>query len=555
LPTVASLLVNLGIRADGTVDAKQKLAGLKREAASAGDAAEQSEGKFSKFASLVEKGVAGAMKVAATAIASATAALTALVLAKTDTMDKTLELSTAVGVEVEELIRLQHAAKMSGLSGEGLEKGLKSLNKTMLELQSGGGGKAKQALEDLGISFEQLNELDGASSQIGLIGDRLKEIPLQAERSALAAQIFGKSAGPEMAMLLNEGSEGITKLMMETKGVFTTEDAQRAADFNDRIDELKDFVDGLTYGLVNDLLPILLEVADGVQMWLEANEGLIQQRLEQAIEFITFVIGDLLGELGAAIDLIGALSKALDGASESSSLFAKFLAGIWNAIREGMRPLQNLRTLAGEIAYLLENIGVISMKSADEFNDSIGNMEHAGGAGVDRLSGKFDGLRGSIHGVRQELFDMQQDVAETLFDMSSEEGQREQARLRARQERLAKSKGQRKSGGGSKKEKAPKVSKPELNTITVEQAIDRFMGGDIAATMASNIAAISSPSAAVADVKPSAVINYTDNSTTNVNVRQDIKSTDPGAAGNESAAAIKRMMKRSARAIPNEVVR
>lgn len=66
-------------------------------------------------------------------------------------------------------------------------------------------------------------------------------MPDGADKSALAMKVFGKS-GMELIPLLNEGSDGITKLTDRARelGLVFDEQAGRNADaFNDGLDELK----------------------------------------------------------------------------------------------------------------------------------------------------------------------------------------------------------------------------------------------------------------------------------------------------------------------------
>lgn len=64
--------------------------------------------------------------------------------------------------------------------------------------------------------------------------------------------VFGRSAGPELLQLLNQGSSGITALTTEAQrmgAVISTETAAQAGEFNDAIDRAKIAANGLYLGI------------------------------------------------------------------------------------------------------------------------------------------------------------------------------------------------------------------------------------------------------------------------------------------------------------------
>jgi hypothetical protein len=72
--------------------------------------------------------------------------------------------------------------------------------------------------------------------------------------------LFGKSAGPELLQLLNQGSGGITALTTEAQrmgAVISTETAAQAGEFNDAIDRAKIAANGLYLSIAKEVLPVL----------------------------------------------------------------------------------------------------------------------------------------------------------------------------------------------------------------------------------------------------------------------------------------------------------
>ncbi|HZO13599.1 MAG TPA: hypothetical protein VFB62_10075, partial [Polyangiaceae bacterium] len=251
--TLEELLIKIGAKSDEVKEAEKRVLALRQEAERLKGGAKSVEllrmemkqlkdeaqdtqarvaevdQRFDQFKSTVTT-VVGTITAVAAAITVAAKATFDFVNSNTAALDAIGEFSATVGIGVEELQRLQFAAQQSGVGQEKLGQALKFLNKNMLDLRSGGAEQMRQGLDMLGLG---LSDLEGKSrtQQIGLISDRLKGIADAADRSAIAARIFGEEAGPALASLLNEGSEGIEKLAASAEGIFTQEQIDAASNF------------------------------------------------------------------------------------------------------------------------------------------------------------------------------------------------------------------------------------------------------------------------------------------------------------------------------------
>jgi lambda family phage tail tape measure protein len=140
------------------------------------------------------------------------------------------DLAQSIGINVERLQELRYAAEQSGASADMLDDAIRTLNQRLGDVASEGGGAAAGAFERLQIAA--LNA-DGTIRNAGDVFDefvrKLESVGSEAEKAALASDLFGKQAGPRLVQLLSEGEAGIASLSKEAHafGVVLGEDLVR----------------------------------------------------------------------------------------------------------------------------------------------------------------------------------------------------------------------------------------------------------------------------------------------------------------------------------------
>ena len=226
--------------------------------------------------------VGKAMTVAGAAITAAFGVIITKTAAVGDKFDK---MSKRTGVSVENLSALSYAADISGTSIEAVEKGLKGLTKVMDDA-SMGIGEGKEAFEELDIAVTDtegnlrptMDVLKEAATKIAAIENPTKQ-------AALAMDLFGAKAGPQLLPLLKEGEGGIDGLMEKAKelnAVISTESATASADFTDRMTDLKVIIAGAGRTIGEILIPPLtrfaekaIEVMKNIKNWADAHKPLL----------------------------------------------------------------------------------------------------------------------------------------------------------------------------------------------------------------------------------------------------------------------------------------
>ena len=198
-----------------------------------------------------------AITVSATAAA---AALVGAVKSAADYGDQLDNMSQRTGVAVEELAKLQYAAKLSDTSSEALGKGIGNLSKLMVAA-AGGAEESSKLFEKFGINLRNADgTIRGTSDVLYDLADVFATMPDGPQKTALAMEFFGKKLGQELIPLLNQGSEGLKAMADEAERlglVLNAEQAKAAADFNDKLDRLGQLSRGVAVSIGNALIPAL----------------------------------------------------------------------------------------------------------------------------------------------------------------------------------------------------------------------------------------------------------------------------------------------------------
>jgi lambda family phage tail tape measure protein len=181
-----------------------------------------------------------------------------------DAADATGKMAQKVGISVEELSKLQYAAKLADVDTGQLQVGLVKLSKGMVEAANGT-GQARNALSAMGISVKNTDgTLKSSSTVLGEIADKFSTYEDSANKTAIATQLFGKS-GAELIPLLNAGSKGIKESADELErfgAVITEKAAIQAERFNDNLTRLSTVGSVVGKTIANEVIPYLNQLAE-----------------------------------------------------------------------------------------------------------------------------------------------------------------------------------------------------------------------------------------------------------------------------------------------------
>ena len=280
-------------------------------------------------------------------------------LERADALD---DLSKRINANVEQLQAYRFAAQQTGAEIGALDAALGKLN---VNLGKGGGEAdlgAVKALDALFSEAEQAKLRAGTTDQaFRNIAEKLAAIEEPARRAALAAGIFGKEAGPQLAPLLAQGAKGLAEYEARARELGLVLEADLVAKggaAKDALEELKatfeanvtrvvlqnaDDIRRLAEGLAN-FIPIAARAASS---WLEFV-GALEKAPAQKLQDVQLAIGRLT-DRGAFKD------GGFDGGSPTGpTLIGQGLDVVFGAERKRLAELTKLRQ---EQSTLLRQIG------------------------------------------------------------------------------------------------------------------------------------------------------------------------------------------------------
>lgn len=262
-------------------DAEGFMGKLKAGGTAAFDALSKNAGKFA----------AAASAMAATFAAKAIFGAQNLALAAG-------ELADATGLSVEEASRLKEVAGDIGIEQGVLETAVGKMNKVL--------GTSPDLFKELGIQIEYAKDgsIDANETFLNVV-DRLNNIKDPAERARVASELLGKG-WQSMSELIAGGSDKLRKSLDEVADAKVVNDREltQARKLRENLDNLKDVGENLALTVGNDLLPVLVDLAEALLAVWEAGE-----KFADAITIMPDILEkDVVQEFVATIEA----SKALE---------------------------------------------------------------------------------------------------------------------------------------------------------------------------------------------------------------------------------------------------
>lgn len=212
------------------------------------------------------------------AASAAAAGLIAATKAAADYGDQLDAMSQRTGVAVEDLAKLQYAAKLSDTSAEALGSGLTKLAPKITAAAAGAPESAK-LFEKFGIAVRNTDgSVRGASDVLADLADVFSTMPDGPQKTALAVEFFGKKMGAELIPLLNQGRAGLKALGDEAERlglILNSQQTAAAAEFNDNLDRLAASSKATSIAIGNALIPSLSKMMTEFLQMKESSDGLL----------------------------------------------------------------------------------------------------------------------------------------------------------------------------------------------------------------------------------------------------------------------------------------
>jgi hypothetical protein len=290
--------------------------------------------------------------------------------------DKLSKMSAKIGVPTDQLSALKHAADLSDVSIESLEKGLGRLSRNLIEAGQGSQTPIR-AFAALGIGIKNA---DGSFKTIGQVlpevADKFKRMRDGPEKTALAMQLLGR-AGADLIPMLNDGSAGLREAAEEAKqlGLVISTDTGKAAEaFNDNLRRLQLVLTGVSTQLMSNIIPTLAQFSqfliDGAK-----SSGFLQAATDalttafNAIARTAIVVYDNIGlivKIGAVF--VGAQIGA--AAISFGLAFVKLAAAI-RATGVALALFEAIRGVSTRGILLIAGIVALAAGAFDNFSEKI----------------------------------------------------------------------------------------------------------------------------------------------------------------------------------------
>lgn len=302
------------------------------------------EADTSKFKSAIGGATAGVKRFAAAGAAVA-AAGGVLIKAGLDSADQMQKLALRTGVSVEALSALSHAANLSDVPLQTLEKGFFQLNKAIGSSEQGMKAQV-EAFDALGINVAELKKL-APEQQFGVIADRLNALNDETKAAKIGNDIFGGSYR-KLLPLIKGGASGMqlaADQASELGLILGKDQADAAARANDSMATLQTTVSSLGRAFAVELAPGIASALEGLTKNLPGIIASVKAAfggVGTAVGGVAFAAtqvvtgdfsgaGETLGRIGGDVD--DAVQSELDKVSTNTGEQVRILTEISDVLK------------------------------------------------------------------------------------------------------------------------------------------------------------------------------------------------------------------------------
>jgi hypothetical protein len=236
--------------------------------------------KFGKNAERGAEDISAGWKKAGLVVGTlaVTAATTAAIMIKSqiNIADATSKTAEKLGTTAEAVSALTYVASLADVSAQELANSLQFMNRNLSDAAKGT-GEARFAIKDLGLNAQELKNMKPEEAMFA-ISAALEKIPSQADRAAIAADIFNDRTG-KMLNVLKGGPAAIRAAMDEAHRfgvVISTETAKAAEELNDNLTRLQANLNGMTLSVLPPVISKLNEFTAEMYAAVRASGGFPQ---------------------------------------------------------------------------------------------------------------------------------------------------------------------------------------------------------------------------------------------------------------------------------------
>jgi len=328
----------------------------------------KAEKRTKKFGKNANKSLRAAAKGFGVLGAAATTALTLMVRNSLQSVDALAKVSDKLGITTKNLAGLQHAAKITGVEQNTLNKALVRQQKAIADANNGLETYARQ-FRKLGVDTQALAELNPAE-QFKVVADALNKVENQTLKTSIAYDIFGGRA-TDLLNTMKFGTKGLNAFEEEAValGIAVSRiDAAKIEAANDSIARAKAAFAGFSNKITVALAPAIELAANKMTDWLRNTgdvKGAVQDFIKQGIIGLGHFRNSLIdleitfGSLerialrtkAASYGVLGGLIPGRDGAEIVASIADQQLA----RLKDNTAELEAQKTTQAELNALADS--------------------------------------------------------------------------------------------------------------------------------------------------------------------------------------------------------
>ncbi|WP_417862367.1 hypothetical protein [Vreelandella venusta] len=318
-----------------------------------------------------------------------------------DYADQLQKTNLRIGASVEALSQYNHVASLSGVAFGNLTTAWQRQTRRISEAAQGTGA-AKDALEALGLSAKELNQL-APEDQFERIAEALQGVESQADRTALAMKLWD-TEGVGLLQITNQGTDAIRAMREEADrlGLTISQDtADAMANYNDEMARFQAVATGVTRQVASELVPVMTTGLQTASGWVDQMGGAaeILDTVKDAGTGVAVVMaGRYVGAIAASQAALTAKAaiaatttgtlNLLTGATTRQAAAATAMAGATRVAAGALAliggPVGAAVIAAGAVIYFREELGLVPKPAIT-----------AAGA-VDALAQRVDGAADSM---------------------------------------------------------------------------------------------------------------------------------------------------------------
>ncbi|MCL7938833.1 hypothetical protein M8009_00760 [Halomonas sp. ATCH28] len=314
---------------------------------------DQTDGKLKQFGKRLAGGAVSFAKWAAAGAALSVGLITRYTARQAELAQQLDNTSEAIGVNVQRLQELQYGFSRVGIDADKTGDLLKDVADKIGDAYTNGGGEAKDAIDALGLSLDELINLS-PDEQLLAIAGALDSLPQASQVNVLESLANDASL---LLPLLRDNAAGLRELTDEANQVGAIMDPEQIANLqatNDAIERLQGRLQGLRNRLIGEVSPAVNDLAGSFDELLEDNPGLVDD--------LSQVFRGLIQQTQRWMEYVITNRERVGSALQGLIDTAQFLGNSFVAAFRGIQTAASgvLTVVAGVIAGIMSRIELVA---------------------------------------------------------------------------------------------------------------------------------------------------------------------------------------------------